>query len=442
MRISVIGLGKLGAPLAAVLAARGHHVIGVDVRPGPVRLLAGGRAPVDEPGLQALLDTTAGRLTATGRVADAVRTSEVTLICVPTPAAADRLLDHQAVLAAVGQVGCALRESVEYHVVGIVSTVLPGATDGAIRLALEDASGRRVGAQLGLCYAPVFVALGSVIGDLLNPDFILVGESDTRAGAVLECLYRSMCDNHAPIRRMQAINAELAKLSINTLVTTRISYANMLADICERLPGADVDVVTDAIGLDARIGAGYLGAAGSYGGPCLPRDNLALSALARRLGARADIADATDRLNGYQVERLVRHVRARVASGSTIGILGLTYKPATPVVEASFGIALARRLVACGYRVQAADPLGLDAARAELGPEVELTTAAKCASHCDVLVIATPWPDYARLDPSTLRRTGKRRVVIDCWRLLPEKPFREVADLVYLGVGTRSDATR
>jgi UDPglucose 6-dehydrogenase len=440
MRISVIGLGKLGAPLAAVLAStRRHVVVGVDTQPDPVRLLQGGLAPVQEPGLQALLDTIAGRLTATTCASDAIRTSDLTLICVPTPAAADGLLDHEPVLAAVRQVGYALRDLPDYHVVGVVSTLLPGTTDGPIRRALEETSQRRVGHDLGLGYTPVFVALGNVIRDLQNPEFILVGESDPKAGGVLARIYEDMCDYRPPIRRMQPVNAEIAKLSINTFLTTRIAYANMLADICERLPGADVDVVTDAIGLDTRIGAGYLKAAVGYGGPCFPRDNIALGALAHRLGARADVADATDRLNRYQVDRLVRHVREHAGAGSTVGILGLTYKPDTPVVEASFGIALANCLAANGHRVCASDPMGLEAARDVLGPEVELASAAACASQADVLVIATPWPEYARLDRRLLRRTARRCVVIDCWRLLPAEHFRDVAEVLYLGVGALPD---
>ena len=140
---------------------------------------------------------------------------------------------------------------------------------------------------MGLCYNPEFIALGNVVRDLLNPDFILVGESDSTAGDTLESLYRSTCDNHPPIRRMDLMNAEIAKLALNTYVTTRITYANMLAEICERLPGADVDVVTSAIGLDSRVGTRCLKGATAYGGPCFPRDNLAFAKLARMIGARA-----------------------------------------------------------------------------------------------------------------------------------------------------------
>src|SRR5262249_2894034 len=170
-----------------------------------------------------------------------------------------------------------------------------------------------------------------------NPDFLLVGESDQRAGDVLSDIYRRTVKNAPSIARMNFINAEITKLAVNTYITTKISYANMLARLCERLPGADVNVVTDALGLDTRIGSKYLKGAVSYGGPCFPRDNRAFAALASRSGAFSDLAEATDRFNRAQIHAIAEIVRERRSHGDRVGILGLTYKPHTDVVEESFG---------------------------------------------------------------------------------------------------------
>jgi UDPglucose 6-dehydrogenase len=132
---------------------------------------------------------------------------------------------------------------------------------------------------------------------MLRPDFILIGESDQRAGAMLTAIHRACCDNDPPIRRMSFINAELCKIAINTYLTTKISYASMLAAVCDHLPGADVDVVLEGVGSDTRVGPKYLKGATGYGGPCFPRDNKALAALGRRLGVRCDLAEATDAIN-------------------------------------------------------------------------------------------------------------------------------------------------
>jgi len=142
-----------------------------------------------------------------------------------------------------------------------------------------------------------------------------IQQADQKAGDMLEKIYRQMCVKNPPVQRMNLVSAELTKISVNTYVTTKISYANMLADICDRLPGADVDVVTRALGADTRIGLKYLKGAMGYGGPCFPRDNVAFAALARKIGARADVAEATDRINNHQVERLANLV-AKFATGS------------------------------------------------------------------------------------------------------------------------------
>ena len=214
-----------------------------------------------------------------------------------------------------------------------------------IRAALEEASSKTVGVDIGLCYNPEFVALGSVIRDMLYPDMILLGQSDDRAGDVVEAVYRTSTNNCPPVQRMNLINAELVKISVNTYVTTKISYANMLAELCERLPGADVAVVTEALGKDTRIGSKYLVGGLGYGGPCFPRDNVAFSVLAEKLGVRSDLPRATDAINKHQIDRMVAKVRDHVGD-CKVAVLGLAYKPDTPVIEESQGVMIARDLAA------------------------------------------------------------------------------------------------
>ena len=325
--VSVIGLGKLGSPLAACVAAKGFRVIGVDLDPRKVEDINQGRAPVFEPQLEDTIRASAGRLIAHDDVAAAVAESEITFIVVATPSEADGSFSLRHVLASCEAIGRALRAKAARHLVVLTSTVMPGSTGGIVRETLERASGKRVGRDFGLCYNPEFIALGSVIHDFLNPDFLLIGESDPQSGDILEALYRQVCENQPGVARMNFVNAEIAKLSVNTYVTTKISFANMLARICEALPDADVDVVSGALGLDTRIGIKYLKGAVGYGGPCFPRDNRALVALARQLGAPADIAHVTDSFNRAQVSWLADLVERALEPGSPAGILGLTYKP-------------------------------------------------------------------------------------------------------------------
>ena len=194
MRIGVVGLGKLGAPLAAVLASKGLTVVATDVNPEAVAAINAGRAPVDETRLQDLIDASGGRLTATNDAAAVASTTDATFIIVPTPSDASGRFSNEFTLRAMATVGDALRRKDGYHLVVMTSTVMPGSTGGELRETLERHSGRRVGETLGLCYNPEFIALGSVVRDMLRPDMILIGESDRRAGDMLEAIYRTTCE--------------------------------------------------------------------------------------------------------------------------------------------------------------------------------------------------------------------------------------------------------
>jgi len=417
--LSVIGLGKLGAPMAACLAAKGFPVIGVDVDARKVDALNRAQAPVFEPGLPELLQVAKTRLKATQDIPTAVLNSEVTFVVVPTPSEPDGSFSLRYVLQACEGIADALRKKSLWHLVVITSTISPGSMDNSIRPLLEEHSGKRSGIDFGLCYNPEFIALGSVIRDFLNPDFVLIGESDERSGQVLEGIYRQVCENNPPVVRMNFINAELTKLAVNTFVTTKISFANMLARICEKLPGADVDVVTKALGLDSRIGKKYLKGAVSYGGPCFPRDNLALIATAQKVGAPADIAEATDRFNRWQVKWLADFVQEHLPEGGAVGILGLAYKPGTDVVEESVGLLLARELREQRVRVIAYDPAGVENARRMLGDGVIFVNSPQaCIDLSDIVVVATPWKEFRSLPKETWERHSPHRVVIDCWRVL------------------------
>lgn len=436
MRISVIGLGKLGTPVAACYAARGHHVIGVDRNEQVVAALREGRCPVCEPGLDALLRQTGDRLSATNDGTHAVLDTEITFVLVPTPSDARGAFSLRHILAAVEVIGEALRIKEAYHVVVVASTVMPGDTGGKIRQALERHSGKRCGADFGLCYSPEFVAIGSVIHDLQHPDFILIGESDPRAGDLAAAAVQSLCANARPIHRMAFVNAELAKIAVNTFVTTKISFANMIGELCERLDGGDVDTVTRALGADRRIGPDYLKAGLGYGGPCFPRDNRALAAVARRARVAAPIPYATDRANRRQIDRLETLVHAAMGEQrATVGILGLSYKPHTPVTEETQGLELAQRLAAAGTQVVAYDPLISDTSLMPPGAPIRLVGSVhECADNADVLVVCNPCREFLALneyqpDP----RDFRARTLIDCWRILDGDRLGK--EMTYIALG-------
>jgi UDPglucose 6-dehydrogenase len=435
MSISVIGLGKLGAVLAGVMADKGHQVIGVDVNPAAVNAINQGLSPVREPGLDEMIRRNASRMSATANVADAIARTDITFVVVPTPSGPDGTFSLQYVLNAAEPIAQGLRGKSGYHVVVISSTVMPGATGGEVLPLLERISGKKCGPDFGVCYNPEFIALGSVIRDMSTPDMILIGESDERAGATLEALYRTVCANHPPVARMNFVNAELTKISVNTYVTTKISYANMLAEVCEKVPGADCGVISQAIGLDTRIGRKYLKGAFGYGGPCFPRDNTAFAKFADMHGVDATLAKATDHVNRKQVTRLAERILALLPAGGTVGILGLSYKPDTEVIDESQGVMLARQLASEGVRLCAYDPAAMANAQRALGAGITYSESMEdCAGQASVLVIATPWKQFAALRPEHLSKSG-RPILIDWWGMLKPAEFAGAADYIACGQG-------
>src|ERR1700674_483926 len=278
--ISVVGLGKLGSPLAACFAARGFDVHAVDADTQKIEALNRGIPPVHEPGLAELLRESQSRLKASQDTEKAVRDTGATFIVVGTPSKPDGGFSLRYVLPVCEAIGRVLSTKRDFHLVVLTSTVMPGSTGGEVIASLESASGKECGRDFGLCYSPEFIALGTVIRDFYYPDFLLIGESDARSGEMLSDIYKRTCKNSPRVARMNFINAEITKLALNTYITTKISYANMLARLCEKLPGADASIATDALGLDSRIGPKYLKGAVSYGGPWFPRDNRAFAALA------------------------------------------------------------------------------------------------------------------------------------------------------------------
>jgi UDPglucose 6-dehydrogenase len=427
--------------MAAVLAEKGHTVIGVDISPSYVNALNQGRAPVNEPGLDELIHKNRERLSATSDSAEAVTASDVTFIIVPTPSEADGGFSLRHVLAAGESIGHAIRTKNGYHLVVLSSTVMPGSTAGSLLPLLERATGKRCGQDFGLCYNPEFIALGSVIHDMLHPDMVLIGEFDLRSGDILERLHGGVCESHPTIARMNFVNAELTKLSVNTFVTTKISYANMLAQVCETLPGADVAVVSSALGADSRIGTKYLKGALGYGGPCFPRDNVAFTALARRHGVSALLAEATDALNRRQVPRLAEMILGRLPMGGTAGVAGLSYKPDTDVIEESQGLLLAKYLLAREVNGVVYDPAAMNNARSALIGRVRFAPSlADCAREADVLAVTTPWREFESLSAEAmLPLNGRVKTVIDCWRILPRAAFEAVGEYVTLGLGSAGE---
>jgi UDPglucose 6-dehydrogenase len=418
-RVSVVGLGKLGSPIVACFASKGYSAIGLDVLPASVQALKEHRAPVSETGLQDLITANAERISGTSDWNEAIMGSDASFIVVPTPSNPDGAFTSKYVVDAVEHIGEVLKNKKDFHLVSVVSTVMPGSSEKEIIPALERTSGKKAGKDFGYVYSPTLIALGSVVRDFMNPELVMIGESDPRSGAMLEEVYATVFNSKPTFHHVKPMEAELAKISLNTFITTKISFANMLGSIADKMGGREVvnvDNVTKILGSDSRVGSKYLKAGGSYGGPCFPRDNRALVRAAELAGAKTYIPQATDQTNRDFIEDLAQKAELHLSKNpqARVAVMGLSYKLNTEVVEEAMGLNLAKRLAEKNVSVIVYDPVALVAARKVLGDTVQYAdTAEDCIAHADVVVIANPY-QFDAIQTDLL----KGKPVIDCWRVL------------------------
>lgn len=411
--ISVFGLGKLGACIAATFAARGFRVVGVDIDRDKVERVNAGLPPVEEPRLAETMAASCTRLRATLRVDDALET-DASFFIPPSPSNPDGSFSNEYLLKAMQPLATALRNGGKKgHLFVCSSTTTPNACDTVLIPMLEKETGWRCGPDFGFCYNPEFIALGNVISGLLEPDLVLIGESRREYGDALEDAYRRYNHNQPPVARMSIISAELTKIALNSYITMKISFTNQLRLIAEQFPKADIHAILDALGSDTRIGKKYLRAGVSYGGPCFPRDNRLLAHTARGVGLRAPLAEASDAVNEMTKQKLLERVQALATKQDTIAILGLSYKPDTYIVEESAGLYLAQHLQRSGYKVLVHD-WGATPANSPALHEFEiLRDVGTLTSRPDVkvAVLCCPWPQYREL------KVAPETTVVAPWKI-------------------------
>ncbi|CAN2039965.1 UDP-glucose 6-dehydrogenase [Candidatus Magnetomoraceae bacterium gMMP-15] len=436
MNISVIGLGKLGLCTAACFASKGHQVIGVDNNHYILESLDSKKCPINENGLEELLQKAWHYLTITDSVEYAVLNSEITLIIVPTPGQPDGKFTNQYVENVLKDIAPALQKKHSFHIVDVVSTVMPGSCDKIFKPLIEELSCKVCGKDFGLVYNPEFIALGSVIKDFLNPDLVLIGASDEPSAEIVKNLYFTMCDNSPDVAVMSLINAEITKLSLNCFVTMKISFANELASICEKISGANIDTITNALGLDTRIGAKYLKGGLGFGGTCFPRDNLAFQAFASDAGMKAKLGAAVVAINNSVINRLLNIICKNTNAGEKVALFGLSYKPGTHIVEESQSIMLARKLIEKNYTVSVHDPKALKNAKDLLGETVSYHDDPYiCAKDTSAIVLLTNWLIYNQIDWKQICKSAKNdAIVLDSWRILKNIKLDKLR-VISLGIG-------
>ncbi|MHB8469322.1 MAG: UDP-glucose dehydrogenase family protein [Gaiellaceae bacterium] len=420
-RIGMFGAGYVGLVTGACFADLGHEVVIRDVLPERIDALRGGEVPIYEPGLELVLERNRERLRFTLDIGEAVAGAEFLYVAVGTPPTESGDAD----LAAVWSVIDELPAGIEGHPVVVMKSTVPVGTGERVRARL-DARGLM---NVGYVSNPEFLAEGSAVADFMKPDRVVIGSFATADGERVIALFGGV---ETEIVRTDVPSAELVKLAANAFLSTRISFINEIANVCE-LVGADVVDVARGVGLDHRLGPHFLRAGIGFGGSCFPKDVTALKQLAGNEGYPFLLLQAVWEVNELQKRRVIQKLQKHLGAlhGKTIALLGLAFKPNTDDMREAPSRVIAYRLLSEGAEVRAWDPV----ARPERFAGVELCDSVLDAVRgADAAVIVTEWPELRTLASAEVREAMAKPVIVDGRNLLDPDEVR-AAGFLYEGIG-------
>jgi UDPglucose 6-dehydrogenase len=439
LRLSVIGCGYVGLVTGACLAAAGHEVTCTDIDADRIRRLEAGEVPIYEQHLEEILASARkdGRISYTADAGEAIRAGDAIFICVGTPPKESGEAD----LSAIDQVARQIAEQARSPKLVIEKSTVPARTGLELQRALAAYSSGGKSA-FRVASNPEFLREGTAVGDFFHPDRIVVGVEDESAAADLREIYRPILEHkfHCPVHQgacppshqaaflVTTINsAELIKHASNSFLALKISYANVIADLCERI-GADVKEVTHAMGLDPRIGGQFLSAGLGFGGFCFPKDVQAFIHLAASVGVDFDLLKATERVNKQRIDRFLEKVHKAlwVVKGKHVAVLGLAFKANTDDIRFAPALEVVKRLLEEGAIVHATDPEAISRTKALLPKISYHEDPYEALRGADAALICTEWDVFRHLDWKRAKPLMARGLVVDGRNLYSPKHMREL----------------
>jgi UDPglucose 6-dehydrogenase len=441
--LSFFGLGYVGLTSAVCFASRGFNVIGFDTDPQKIELINSGKAPFYEPQVEELLREARrrGQLSFTDNPEEAVKGSDTTFITVGTPSNPDGSINLEQVKNASKQIGQALKGKNGYHLVVVRSTVTPGTTENIVKPIIESCSRKKCGESWGLCFSPEFLREGSAVNDTFHPDRIIIGELDRTSGEILEELYRTFYSSEMPKTiRTTPVNAELVKYANNAFLAMKVSFINMIANLCQKLPGADVEVIAEGIGLDKRIGPLFLKAGAGWGGSCFRKDLDALLDFALKNSVELPLVEAALKVNNTQPYRMIELAKGLIGElkGKKVSVLGLAFKPETDDMRDAVSIKIVKRLLEEGARVAVYDPKAMENARKAFGEAVEYAESVEdCLTGSECALIVTEWEEFRKMTPQNFIELMKIPAVVDGRRIYNAESFSPKLRFAAVGLGEK-----
>jgi len=422
--VAIFGAGWVGLVTGACFAELGHEVTIRDIVPERIEQLRAGEVPFFEPDLGELLERNAGRLTFTLDAAEAAASAELVFVCVDTPLTYSGDADLSRVWTVIDEL-----PQLERRTVLVMKSTVPVGTGEKVRASLE----KRGLSHIGYVSNPEFLAEGNAIDDFMNPDRVVVGAFVEGDGDRVAALYEPL---ETTMVRADVASAEMIKLAANAFLTTKISFINEIANVCE-LVGADVVKVAHGVGLDHRLGPHFLRAGAGWGGSCFGKDVSALKQLAGNSGYQFQLLAAVIEVNELQKRRVIQKLQKYLGRlrGKTVALLGLSFKPNTDDMRDAPSLVLASRLLAEGADVRAYDPA---AKPHELLRGVTLCSSAlEAVQGADAAVIVTEWDEFRSVASPEIRDAMSRPLIIDGRNLLDPEATR-AAGFDYEGIGRAS----
>lgn len=436
MKIAIVGTGYVGLVSGACFAEMGADVTCIDVDKCKIEKLRSGQIPIYEPGLEELVarNVADGRLHFSTELGECLDQVEIVFSAVGTPPDEDGSADLRYVLEVAREFG---RKINRYTLLVTKSTVPVGTAQKVRQAVAEELAARGVEVEFDVASNPEFLKEGDAIDDFMKPDRVVVGVESERARQLMERLYKPFMMNNYRMIFTDVASAEMIKYAANSMLATRISFMNDIANLCE-IVGADVNMVRKGIGADARIGSKFLYAGCGYGGSCFPKDVKALIRTAEQNGYRMRVLEAVEAVNerqkGILYEKFEREFEGEV-EGRCVAMWGLSFKPETDDMREAPSLVLIERLLAAGCRVRVFDPIAMDEARRRLGDRVEYCASKYDALEgADALMIVTEWKQFRLPNWARVAEAMKGGVVID-GRNIYERHEVEAAGLKYLRIG-------
>jgi len=440
-KISFLGMGYVGLCTAVCFANQGFKTTVSTKDPEKIKMVKNGMPPFYEPQLEGLLKKAikTKNLTAVIGRKQAILETDTSFITVGTPSQPDGSVDLRFVEEAAKEIGEALKEKESSHLIVVKSTVPPGTTENLVKKNIEKQSGKTCGKHFQLCFNPEFLREGNAVYDTLNPDYIVIGEYDKKSGDTLEQLYKQFYGkNTPPIVRTNLPTAELVKYANNTFLATKISFINTFANVCEKIPGADITKIAEAIGKDHRINPYFLNAGLGWGGSCFPKDLKAFIAYSKKLGYNPNLVQATQRANEDQIKFTVQKAKneLKTLKGRKIAILGLAFKPDTDDMREARSVKIINQLLKQGAKVTTYDPMATSNAKKILKARVNYASSAiECLKNADCAILVTEWKEFKKLEPEDFTLNMRKPILIDGRRIYNPEKFSKKLRYVAIGLG-------